>query len=125
FFNSDGSEAEMCGNGSRCAVRFARELGMVKDRASIETLAGVVEAVITGNRVKVRLTPPADFRQGIRAELPGRTAVLDFLNTGVPHAVEFVPDVERAAVREDGRRIRFHPVFAPAGANANFCQVTG
>lgn len=125
FFNSDGSEAEMCGNGSRCAVRFARELGMVGDRASIETLAGVVEAAIQGNRVKVRLTPPAGFRQGIEAALKGRTATLDFLNTGVPHAVEFVADVEKAAVREEGRQIRFHALFAPAGTNANFCQAAG
>ena len=125
FFNADGSEAEMCGNGSRCAVRFARELGIVKDRASIETLAGVIDATIEGTRVKVRMTQPHGFRPRVEVSLKHRKAVLDFLNTGVPHAVEFVHDVDTVRVFEEGRQIRRHDVFAPAGTNANFCQVTG
>ncbi len=125
FFNADGSEAEMCGNGGRCAARFARELGINKERLSFETLAGIIDATIRGNRVKLRMTPPRDFRPGLEIDLAGRRVTLDFLNTGVPHAVEFVGDVEAARVVEEGRQIRRHPAFQPAGTNANFCQAAG
>ncbi len=125
FFNADGSEGEMCGNGGRCAVRFAHQIGIRKETLSFETIAGMIDATISGSRVRVRMTQPFDFNPGVRISLDDREVDLDFLNTGVPHAIWYVEDTEAAEVFRDGRRIRRHEVFAPAGTNANFCQVTG
>jgi diaminopimelate epimerase len=125
FFNADGSEAEMCGNGGRCAVRFAKQYGIGSGDVSFETIAGIIDGSIEGSVVKLRMTEAFDFSAGVEVDLKGRRAVLDCLNTGVPHAVEFVEDAEAADIVGDGRQIRHHEAFAPAGVNANFCQVTG
>ncbi|MBT3351131.1 MAG: diaminopimelate epimerase [Nitrospinaceae bacterium] len=125
FFNADGSEAEMCGNGGRCAVRFAKQHGIGSGDVSFETIAGVIDGSIEGSVVKLRMTEVFDFKAGLEVALKGRSVVLDCLNTGVPHAVEFVEDAEAVALVDDGRQIRYHEAFAPAGTNANFCQVTG
>ena len=125
FFNADGSEGEMCGNGGRCAARFARELGIATDSVSFETIAGVIDATMNDSRVKLRMTQPFDYRPGIRLDINGRGVLLDHMNTGVPHAVEFMDDVEEVEIVADGRAIRTHGEFAPAGANANFARVSG
>ena len=125
FFNADGSEGEMCGNGGRCAARFARELGIATDSVSFETIAGVIDATMSDSRVKLRMTQPFDYRAGIRLDINGRGVVVDHMNTGVPHAVEFMDDVETVEIVADGRAIRTHGEFAPAGANANFARVSG
>ena len=125
FFNADGSEGEMCGNGGRCAARFARELGIATDSVSFETIAGVIDATMNASSVKLRMTQPFDYRAGIRLDINGRGVVVDHMNTGVPHAVEFMDDVEDVDIVADGRAIRTHGEFAPAGANANFARVSG
>lgn len=125
FFNADGSEAEMCGNGGRCAVRFAERIGIGSGSFSFETIAGLIDATIEGSCVKLRMTQPTGFKAGLEVPLNGRSATVDCLNTGVPHAVEFVDDAGAADIIGDGRLIRHHELFAPAGTNANFCQVTG
>ena len=125
FFNADGSEGEMCGNGGRCAARFARELGIATDSVSFETIAGLIDATMNDSRVKLRMTQPFDYRPGIRLDINGRGVVVDHMNTGVPHAVEFMDDVETVEIVADGRAIRTHGEFAPAGANANFARVSG
>src|SRR4030042_2010859 len=58
FFNADGSEVEMCGNGGRCAARFAFLKGIAGERVSFETVAGIIDAEVRGNVVKLRLTDP-------------------------------------------------------------------
>ena len=125
FFNADGSEGEMCGNGGRCAARFARELGIAADSVSFETIAGVIDATMNGSKVKLRMTQPFDYRSDIHLDINGRGVEVDHLNTGVPHAVEFTDDVENVDIVGDGRAIRTHDAFAPAGANANFARVSG
>jgi diaminopimelate epimerase len=94
----------------------------VQDRFTFETAAGVIRAQIQGERVTVDLTPPADLR--LNEELPLGTGpqTVHSLNTGVPHAVVFVPDADRAMVSTLGREIRRHPHFAPRGTNVNFVQ---
>lgn len=125
FFNSDGSEAEMCGNGSRCAVRFCYDAGIVNEEVRFETLAGVIRARVIdgGRRVKVQLTPPTEpVPKTIDLE-DGRVSGT-FINTGVPHFVVPVEDVEKIDVRKLGRAIRFHEEFKPKGTNVNFIQVS-
>lgn len=123
FFNADGSVAEMCGNGSRCAVRFAYEKGIVGEEVRFETLAGVIRAWVVegGRRVKVQLTEPGDYRQ-VRLEVNGESIEGSFINTGVPHFVAVVEDLERLDVIKLGRSIRFHPEFQPKGTNVNFIE---
>ncbi|EDP75627.1 diaminopimelate epimerase [Hydrogenivirga sp. 128-5-R1-1] len=123
FFNSDGSEAEMCGNGSRCAVRFCYDLGIVDDRVSFETLAGVIRAEVLegGKRVKVQLTPPSEpLEKTLRVEGTDLEGV--FINTGVPHFVVPVKDIDKVDVKKLGRAIRFHEEFQPKGTNVNFIE---
>jgi diaminopimelate epimerase len=122
FYNSDGSRAEMCGNGARCFARYIQRLTGAQGRVSFETVAGVISAEFLGERVRVNLTAPKDMRLNAPIRLNGADVHIHFVNTGVPHAALFVPDADQAMVQSLGREIRFHPHFAPKGANANFIQ---
>ncbi len=123
FFNSDGSVAEMCGNGSRCVARFAFENGIAGRTMSFETLAGIINAEVFDDTVKVRLTDPTPVQLARKIELDGRECQVDFVDTGVPHAVCFVDDLADCAVFEQGRKIRRHEFFQPRGTNADFSFV--
>jgi len=125
FFNADGSVAEMCGNGARCAARFAFLHGIADRRMAFDTVAGVIEAEVGDASVKIRMTDPGALAAGIPLDLDGSTVEACSINTGVPHAVVMVDDIEAVDVVGTGRRIRQHAAFAPAGTNANFVQVTG
>jgi diaminopimelate epimerase len=125
FYNNDGSDAEMCGNGSRCFGRFVQRLTGVKDGFTFETFAGVIRVAFNGERVTVTLTKPQDLRLNEKINLPGSTQMVHSLNTGVPHAVLFVPDADKAMVQSLGQEIRRHPHFAPRGTNVNFVQELG
>ena len=125
FFNPDGSEVEMCGNGARCVARLAHELGAAPQRMSIDTVAGRLEAEVSGDRVRLHMTTPADWRLGRTLVVDGQRLNYSFVNSGVPHAVIEVPELAAVDVVRLGRAIRHHPDFAPAGTNANFIAVTG
>ncbi|PKN85180.1 MAG: diaminopimelate epimerase [Deltaproteobacteria bacterium HGW-Deltaproteobacteria-1] len=125
FFNSDGSVAEMCGNGSRCVARFANFNNIAGPKMSIETEAGIVTAEVFDDNVKVRLTEPSSLEIAREIMLNGSPCLLDLIDTGVPHAVSFVDDLETCAVVGTGRQIRRHDSFQPRGTNANFACVTG
>jgi diaminopimelate epimerase len=125
FYNSDGSPAEMCGNGARCFARFVQRLTGAKEAITFETRAGVIAAAFQGERVTVSLTAPKDLRLGQVLALSVGKSTVHSINTGVPHAVLFVDDVEKAPVQSLGFEVRFHTGFAPRGANVNFVQVRG
>jgi len=123
FFNADGSMAEMCGNGARCAARYAFINKIAGPKMTFETLAGIIAAEVLeeSETVRLRMTPPSDFRLDLKLILGGTARDLFFVNTGVPHAVIFVDDDE-TPVREWGREVRYHSLFQPAGSNANFVR---
>jgi diaminopimelate epimerase len=123
FYNADGSRAEMCGNGGRCAARFAVARKIAGRTMAFETLAGTVRASVSGRRVKLQMTRPAGLGLDRTLTLAGKRYAYSFLDTGVPHAVLFVPDIERVDVAGVGRGIRRHKAFAPRGTNVNFVQV--
>jgi diaminopimelate epimerase len=123
FYNADGSRAEMCGNGGRCAARFAVERGIARRTLGFETDAGLIRAEVKGRTVKLQMTPPHGLALAKSLTLGGRKITYSFLNTGVPHAVLFVPDLEKIDLMGTGRGIRTHRVFAPRGTNVNFVRV--
>lgn len=125
FYNSDGSTGEMCGNGARCFARFVQKAVGLKGDFTFETEAGVITASFEGERVTVNLTRPKDLRLNERVSLSSGVETIHSLNTGVPHAVLYVPDADQAMVHSLGPEIRRHPHFGPRGTNVNFVQVLG
>src|ERR1019366_2817920 len=125
FYNSDGSTGEMCGNGAPCFARFVQKLTGISRGFSFETQTGLIPASVQGDRVTVSLTPPKDLRlnQQVPFSVGGQT--VHSINTGVPHAVLFVPDADRAMVQQLGPEIRRHAHFGPKGTNVNFVQRLG
>ena len=125
FFNPDGREAEMCGNGARCVARLASEIGAAPAEMTIETPAGQLRAEMVGEQVRLGMTQPVDWRMNATLEINGESVRYGFVNTGVPHVVVAVADLDSCPVHERGRALRQHADFAPAGANVNFIQITG
>jgi diaminopimelate epimerase len=124
FFNSDGSEAEMCGNGARCVARVASLHGIAGEQMRFETLAGIIEAHVSGSEATIRMTTAHSMILDQQLVVDGQELVAHSINTGVPHCVIFVNDLGQVDVVGLGRSLRFHPHFAPAGTNVNFaCQV--
>jgi len=120
FYNSDGSRAEMCGNGARCAARFAFLNGITGSKMVFGTDAGSIRATVTASQVKIRMTDPCDYKPAVSLQINGRGVTLGTINTGVPHAVIEVDDIEKVDVIGIGRKVREHADFAPAGTNVNF-----
>ncbi|CAN5600519.1 diaminopimelate epimerase [soil metagenome] len=126
YYNADGGEAEMCGNGARCFGRYASRLaGGDRPEISFETMAGTIGATFQGDNVRIAMSDPHSYRPAQEIEVDGRILEVHFLNTGVPHAVVFVDNVEDVDVVRNGAALRYHDAFAPKGTNANFVQVLG
>ena len=125
FYNSDGSRAEMCGNGARCAARFAHELGIAGEQMVFNTDAGPIEAQMHGQQVKIKMTPPSEYRLKYALELGAGTQAISSINTGVPHVVLDSNHLAEADIVPVGREIRYHDQFAPAGTNVNFIAPSG
>lgn len=125
FYNADGSEPEMCGNGGRCAARFAVLHGMAPESLAFETLAGIIHAEVRGREVKLQMAGVGEVGLNKQIPLNGETVTGHFIRVGVPHVVVPVADLEQAPVTDWGRMIRFHPMFQPAGTNVNFIRVKG
>jgi len=153
IFNSDGSEAEMCGNGARCVALFIsakRKAQRPADRPmhpglsdgqvphmcgasrflrevakiDIETKAGIIKSEVRDNFVKIKLTDPKGIKLDIPVRINNRTTRVNFINTGVPHTVIFVEGLQTIDVKNLGSLIRYHRIFKPQGTNVNFVEVT-
>ncbi len=115
YYNADGRESSMCGNGGRCIVHFARFLGLVEEKASFMAIDGLHEAVLSGDLVSLKMT---DVPELITKE----DSV--FLDTGSPHHVTLVNNLGGYDVFSEGRRIR-NEVYGKEGANVNFVEPSG
>ncbi len=123
FFNSDGSEAEMCGNGSRCAAKFAYLENIAGKNLKFETLAGIIEAEVKDDTVKVLMTKPYDLKLDYEIIINDKKYFISSINTGVPHVVKFVKELENYDVKKMGKLIRYHDIFLPNGTNVNFVSI--
>ena len=125
FYNNDGSRADMCGNGARCFARFIQKVVGVKDLTTFETGAGVITGSFQGDRVTVTLTSPREERLNDWVSSSQGKLAVHSVNTGVPHAVIYVTDADKAMVQELGAEMRYHDHFKPRGTNVNFVQILG
>ena len=123
IINSDGSEAEACGNGFRCIALFAHEKLGFPARFDFESLSGVIQATVKGGRIRVRMAKPKEFQKDRDIEVLGHRLHYSFINTGVPHTVILVNKLATMDVANLGRAIRQHSTFKPKGTNVNFVQV--
>ena len=124
YYNADGGEAEMCGNGARCFARFVHPLRRADaERVRFLTPAGLITGEYVGDEVRINLTAPTETKTGQRADFGWGEIEYHFMNTGVPHVVVYVPDAEKAEIVAHGRAIRRSAIF-PRGTNVNFVQVT-
>ncbi len=124
YYNADGGEAEMCGNGARCFGRFVNHLhGDSLKLIRFETLAGIISAEFEGDQVRINMSAPHSLKLAQSLPVAGETLTVHSVNTGVPHAVVFVDDLENVPVCEWGAGLRYHEAFKPKGTNANFAKV--
>lgn len=126
FFEPDGSEAELCGNGTACFIYWATANGWLPADEEVKALttAGVIRGQrLHGSYVRVCIPTPEDMQTDLELVVDGKSWRLDYLMTGVPHAITYVQDVDRVEVAHWGPQIRHHERFQPRGANVNFVQV--
>jgi diaminopimelate epimerase len=123
FFNADGGEADMCGNGGRCVARLAYLQGIAGESLKFETNAGVIRAEVTGKRVKLEMPQPSEIALEYSLQVDDRAVTLSSVTVGVPHAVLWVDDIQTALLSDMGPAIRYHEQFSPAGTNVNFVQI--
>lgn len=125
YYNSDGGEAEMCGNGARCFARFANKIAHAPEKVSFETPAGVIRAELHDGLVTLHMSEPADMRLNMPLQVDGEETIVHYINSGVPHVVVPVSRVDVVHVTTQGAAIRRHEEFAPSGANVNFLEKRG
>jgi diaminopimelate epimerase len=116
YYNSDGNEGSMCGNGGRCIVEFARSLGLANDKTFFYAPDGAHEAIVKPSFVSLKMNDVNGIEQNDE---------FCFLNTGSPHYVKFVNDLNNYNVFEEGRKIRYSERFKAQGTNVNFVENTG
>lgn len=126
YFNADGSEADMCGNGGRCIARFAAEIGAAPAEMAFENLAGDFSAKVRADgRVELAMTAAHSLRMDLDLPVDGNTVRAHFVDTGVPHLVVPVPSAAKADLEGLGPKLRRHPLLGPKGANVNFAEANG
>lgn len=123
IFNPDGSEPDMCGNGSRCSALYAKLNSLAQENMKIETKAGILRAEVFRNIVKINMTKPKDIKIRLNIGTESGPVHLHYINTGVPHAIYFVEDIESIDLQKTGSFIRYNEIFKPEGVNVDFVQI--
>ncbi len=114
YFNSDGKEASMCGNGGRSAVAFAKKLKLTSsDEVRFKAVDGLHEAIILKETIRLKMIDVVDYK---------KIGENYFIQTGSPHHVGFYSDLQEIDVLKEGRNIRYSEKYKPEGANINFVE---
>jgi diaminopimelate epimerase len=116
YYNSDGNESSMCGNGGRCIVAFAKRLGVIENKATFIATDGLHTATISNDIVSLQMKDVDNVNQ--------ETGYI-FLDTGSPHHVEMVDDLKIFDVRNEGSKIRYSELYGKTGSNVNFVKDEG
>ena len=115
YFNSDGNESTMCGNGGRCLVAFAKQIGIITDKATFNAIDGLHEATIDENNwVELKM---------MNVDSVENNNTHFVLNTGSPHYIKFVENISQVDVYQEGKAIRYNERFKAEGINVNFVSV--
>ena len=115
YFNADGGEGSMCGNGGRCAVRFAHDLGLFLTDTSFIAVDGPHEGVASSDKIRLKMSPVSNVEQ---------YAGYDFMNTGSPHYITYVDDIKDTDVVGIGKKVRYGSIYGPVGGtNVNFVEI--
>lgn len=121
FFNNDGKPAGMCGNGARALFRYLIEkLKITKSKVSIDVYGREIYLESVGDNVRVDMGSVQEFDWKIPLQHDDKTWTWSHLDTGVPHIVTFLENVEHVDVATIGAYFRSHPQFQPQGTNVNF-----
>src|SRR6266480_3301357 len=110
------------GNGARCFARFANKVAGAQGTISFETPAGVIGAELTHDLVTLQMTEPTDLRLNVTVRDVNENKTVHFINSGVPHVVVPVSQIDDVDVQRQGAAIRHHEMFSPNGANVNFIE---
>ena len=124
YTNATGLEGEMCGNGARCIVKRAHDLGIVGSRVRFRTDAGLMGADLDGDHIRLAMTTPSVAELNLSLEADGIAWHGHGIDTGVPHLLIFTDQVEELDLARIGPPLRYHPHF-PRGVNANFARQVG
>ena len=113
YYNADGNESSMCGNGGRCLVAFAKALSIIDNKATFEAIDGLHEASIEGDIVQLKMQDVTAIK---------KEPTYTFLDTGSPHHIAMVDDVEKVDVKAEGALLRYGSLYGKVGSNINFVQ---
>lgn len=113
YYNADGNQSTMCGNGGRCIVAFAEFLQLIKNETTFEAIDGLHYAKLEGDLIQLQMKDVDNIKT---------TDTYHFLDTGSPHHVQFVEDLANFDVKNEGRKIRNAPPYNQEGTNVNFIE---
>jgi diaminopimelate epimerase len=115
YFNSDGHEGSMCGNGGRCSSAFAIKSGIASKELSFKAIDGVHKARLENGIISLSMND---------VQKPKKVSGNYFINTGSPHYIIFKKDIDQIDVNSEGKKIRWSNDFVPGGTNVNFVEIT-
>ena len=125
YHNADGSTGSLCGNGARCAIKFALNTKRIIDKSTrfLSNNSEYSGKILEDGTIRFNLNPPYDLRKNIQLKAVGKDITAHFINTGSPHVVIKVDELDKIPIETIGKEIRYLPEFAPGGTNVNFVKI--
>lgn len=115
YFNADGTQS-FCGNGSRCAVAFAKHLGIIENKTTFEAIDGIHEAIINNGLIELKMGDVSEIEKGNNHF---------FIHTGSPHYIQYSDNVQEIDIVPTAHKVRYNERFKSEGTNVNFVQKNG